>query len=290
MFLMLLFFCSTTLLFAQVPVSELPKPEPLVDLQGDSIFIEIENEQYYAIHQRKKGESLYKIARFYAVHVNDIYINNPSYGPGNTEIALRIPIRPRMLRRHPPTAQEQSNYYPVFYRVKPSEGLYRIARVYFNMPVEVLKERNGLKSNNLKINQVLHTAWFHRMGVSEDLRKAPFVLTGVLGKQNDKFKAKYEAKKGDAEEFMYQGVASWPKGQKLSDQTSVYVLYSGRKVGSIVRVENPMTNRFVYAEVIAPLPDAARDAEHLIMLSPALAHALGGLDKVFHVKVYHPKN
>ena len=260
-------------------------PKPLVNLEAqDSLFVDIENEQYYLLHRMQPGETFYNLARFYAIQPQDIYANNPDYANGQK--LLRIPIVPKAMRREPPkTAEEVQQHLPVYYRVKAGEGLYRVAKTYFRMPVEVIKTRNKLKSDQLKAGQVLQMAWFPKTGVPDSMRRGNFVLTGVLGEQNQKFKQRYEAKLAEKKEYVKEGLGSWPKGERLRDQTSLYVLYSGLKAGTIVKVENPMTQRTIYAEVVGPVPDSGQE-ERLVMLSPALAYALGALDAQLFVKVY----
>ena len=52
------------------------------------------------------------------------------------------------------------NARPVKYVVRPKETAFRIARRFFNMPIEALMMINGLSSTDLQIGQELHVGWY----------------------------------------------------------------------------------------------------------------------------------
>ena len=64
-----------------------------------------------------------------------------------------------------------SDYIPIFYIVKKGDTMYRIAKVYFRIPINEMLTRNNLESVELKIGQLLHVGWININGISEDSRK-----------------------------------------------------------------------------------------------------------------------
>jgi rare lipoprotein A (peptidoglycan hydrolase) len=68
----------------------------------------------------------------------------------------------------------------------------------------------------------------------------------------------------------------------------LYALHRDAAIGTIISVTNPMSNRTVYAKVIARVPDGyERNVE--VILSPEAARKIGALDPKFFVKVKYFK-
>lgn len=268
------------------------KPKPLI-VYGptDSLFMEVEGNQRYVWHRYKEGESLYALYKFYGLQLHDLYASNAwlaSRGPKLNEW-IKVPLPAKAIRREEPDRSNQADYLPLFYIVKPQETLFRVAKVHFKMPVEVLCKRNKIKPEaGLKVGQALQIAWINKYGVPDSIQKS-MGLTGPVAEENSKWRKQYEAKLSSKKEFKQEGVAAWPKGEKLRDHVSLYVLSNQLPMGSVVKLENPMFPRSIYAEVAGKMPENSSTEGAMLMLSPALAHALGGLDDRFFVRVFYLK-
>ena len=57
---------------------------------------------------------------------------------------IRVPMLRAALLIDQDATQNPSNYLPIYYKVKPKETLYRVAKIHFQIPVEELKGRNAL--------------------------------------------------------------------------------------------------------------------------------------------------
>ena len=90
-------------------------------------------------------------------------------------------------------------------------------------------------------------------------------------------------------EKLLEGTACWDKAMDLSSGNKLYVLCSKVVKGGIVRIENPMTKRFLYAKVVASKPENSFSQSSIVMLTPTVAEALGGLDSRFYVKIHYCK-
>lgn len=257
--------------------------------ENDSIFVSIEGHQLYLYHTVKKGHTLYSIKRFYGLAFNDLYKCNPQIEEKGLRLhqTLKIPITGRAIKRSQGMGFIDTNFVKVYYRVKPKETFYGISKTSFNIPLEVLQKRNKLKDISLKVGQVLHIGWIAKSGIPDTLHRYTG-LTGVLGEENDKLRKKYESDlMAGKEEVEQEGKACWPKNQGLGQDNTLYVLHSTVPVGSILRVENPMTERVLYARVIGKVPDTPFARGSIVMLSPTVAYALGILDATVYVKVYY---
>lgn len=256
----------------------------------DSLYVEVWSGQKYLSHKIKAGQTLYSIKRFYAVDLSDLYYCNPNLEANGLSVGqrLRIPLVSRALRRYRGANFVEEDYIPVYYKVRPSETLYRIARIYFRLPEEVVRDRNQLFSNQLHSNDVLLIGWISQDGIPDSL-KTISGLPGILGEESQKNKYRYEVYFDGKNEQMLQGSACWDKAMDLSDKNKLYVLCSYVPKGRIVRLENPMTNRQLYAQVVAPKPDNSFTQGAVVLVTPTVAKALGGLDTRFYIKLYYCK-
>lgn len=280
-------------IWAQAPKPLVPNTAT-VALQlsaADSVFLLVEGEQKYVQHLVKPNQTLYAIANFYAVELSDLYYCNPTLAEKGIRVGsrLKIPIAGRALRRQKGQGFVDSLYAKVYYKVKPSETFYRLSSVYFKMPIETIQKMNKLPADAvLKTGQVLHIAWLSKHGVPDSLRRYNG-LTGVLLEKNVEQREKYETAKATKKEWLNQGAAYWLKGEHFSDNTSLSVMYDGQPIGAVIRLENPMTGRVVYAKVIGSVPQNADINEAIVVVSPTVAYALGALDARFYVKVNYLK-
>lgn len=296
---MKLFFSTCFLFFviynvaAQAPNTwkkTTPATTAPLQIGTDSLFLFVENGQQYLWHTVKAGQTLFSIKKFYAVDLSEIYYNNPTVETTGLKVGqkLRIPFISRALKRYRSADFKDIAFIPVYYKVRPSESLYRISKTYFGMPVEVMKSRNKLLSDELNKNQILHIGWIDKNGIPDSLKNA-MGLPGLLGEESQKNKLLYELKFNGKNEKLIQGTACWDNAMDLSAKNKLYVMCSYVPKGSVVRLENPMTNRYLYAKVVAPKPVNSFTQESVVMLTPTVANALGALDTKFYLKLYYCK-
>ena len=276
--------------FAEFEMSQLGLKKSPNAMPTDSLYVEVWSGQKYLLHKIKAGQTLYSIKRFYAVDLSDLYYCNPNLEANGLSVGqcLRIPLVSRALRRYRGASFVEEEHIPVYYKVKPSETLYRIARIYFRLPEEVVRDRNQLFSNQLHSNDILLIGWISKAGIPDSL-KTISGLPGILGEESQKNKYRYEVAFDGKNEQMLQGSACWDKAMDLSDKNKLYVLCSYVPKGRIVRLENPMTNRQLYAQVVAPKPNNSFTQGAIVLVTPTVAKALGGLDTRFYVKLYYCK-
>jgi LysM repeat protein len=276
--------------FAEFEMDQLGLRQQTVPSIGgqDSLFVEVWSGQKYLSHKIQPGQTLYSIKKFYAVDLSDLYYSNPNLEANGLAVGqrLRIPLVSQALRRYRGANFIEQAYLPVYYRVRPSETLYRIARIYFRLPVDVLRNRNQLYSDQVYKNEVLLVGWISRMGIPDSL-KTISGLPGMLGEVSQKNKHRYEVDFNGQNEKVLQGTACWDKAMDLADKNKLYVLCSYVPKGHVVRLENPMTGRELYAKVVAPKPENSFTQSTIVLVTPTVAKALGGLDARFYVKLYY---
>lgn len=256
----------------------------------DSLYVEVQNGQKYLLHTIRSGQTLYSIKKFYAIDLSDIYYSNPNLETNGLKVGqkIRIPLVNKAIKRFMGVNFVDTSYIPIYYKIRPNETMYRVSRVYFRVPSDILRSRNQLLSDNLTKNQVLHIGWISKTGIPDSL-KGFTGLSGVLGEESQKNKYRYETKFNGKNEKTLQGTACWDKAMDLSAKNKLYVMCSYVPKGGIVKLENPMTNRQLYAKVVAAKPENSFTQKSLVVLTPTVAQALGGLDSRFYVKISYCK-
>ncbi len=256
---------------------------------ADSLYIQRINGQKYLMHSIQQGQTLYSIKKFYAIDLSDIYYSNPNLESTGLKVGrkIKIPIVGKAIKRYRGVAFVDTAFIPIYYKVRPSETVYGISKA-FRLPMHILKSRNYLTSDILSKNQILHIGWISKEGIPDSLKNYTG-LSGVLGEESQKNKYRYETKFNGKNEKVIQGTACWDKAMDLSAKNKLYVMSSIVRKGGIVRLENPMTKRFLYAEVVAPKPENSFTQQSIVMLTPIVAQALGALDSRFYVKLYYCK-
>lgn len=289
-----LLFLLPVYAFAFQPPSPTPPAPPIQKpllAAKDTVYIRVKSSNHkYLIHRMRSGQTLYRIAKFYGLTMNDLYHFNPSLEHKSLKIGqgIKIPISSQAILTKAPRGLTMGIYYiPVCYKVRPKETLYSIGKRYFQIPIETLKQRNKLKSNNLETGQKLHIGWIKSTGIIDTVKQYTGLSAAVWG-VNVKLRDRYRANKV-GKERKASGVAAWQFKEKSTNPSNLFAMHRTAKVGSVIRVHNPMTNRVLYAKVIARIPPAAYDNNVIVVLSPAVARALGARDPRFHVKVSYYK-
>ena len=246
----------------------------------DSVLVTVEYGQKTLYHRVKPGQTLFGIARFYGIEVEDLFSYNPEYEAGFVLEAgqqVRVPVPNRAIYRFRNTGFLRWKYTPVYYIVQQGETLYQISKRHFNMPVDTVLKRNKLASTNLSPGQLLHVAWINRKGVPPEWQKNSG--SPGLSPLQEEFETDQEKYKKQVED---QGVCFWHKAAKNAGD--FYALHNKAKAGSVMAVTNPINNRTIYAKVIGKIPSGYKKNIDLI-LSPDAAKKLGALDPQFFVKM-----
>ena len=234
-------------------------------------------------HRLAPRQTLYSLAQFYGLTLEELYFYNPTLKNANYSIGtvVRIPIPNRAINRYKGKYFEESQYVPVCYVVEKGDNLYHISKRVFKLPIETVKEKNNLESNVLSVGQVLNVGWMSIFGIPDSLRQ---FKGHPLWKQSYVNKRKYFHKKVYKKERKRQGPALWIKGTK--DKSTLVVMHRQAREGDIIGVTNPMNNRTVYAKVVGKIP-YAYPANIEVIVSPTVAKMLGVLDEKFYAKIQY---
>ncbi|MEM8908200.1 MAG: LysM peptidoglycan-binding domain-containing protein [Bacteroidota bacterium] len=249
----------------------------------DTIFITLgEFQEKLFDHQVMPQQTLYSIAKFYGLTLEELFFYNPQLEDTNLAIGqhLRIPIPNRAILRYKNKTFQPQNYAPICYVVKRHDTLFRIAKVHFRMPLDSIIVRNQLQSEQLSVGQILHIGWMSIEGIPDRFRK---FRGHPEYKQNQRLRNKYVKGRQVKKEWDEQGVAFWQKDG--AQQTDFYALHRKAPINSIIAITNPMNGLTMYAKVIGRIPDAIYGEEVVTVVSSKTAKALQAKDKRFFVRL-----
>lgn len=172
----------------------------------------------------------------------------------------------------------QEGMIPVHYKVRPQETVFRIARIYFKMPILHLMDLNGMDSTNLAIGQVLLVGWLPDNDGTNSTSEADtsmYILkwNGLPenGRNTIPLKHVRETK----------GVALWDKN--MASGSGLIAIHPSARINSLIEIFNPMFNKTVRAKVVGQMPPNRYPKDISIIVSPEVARQLGVLDRRFYV-------
>ncbi|GJM31982.1 MAG: hypothetical protein DHS20C18_09830 [Saprospiraceae bacterium] len=238
------------------------------------------------IHQMERKQTLYSLARFYGLSVEELYyfnqgLKNQVVSPG---IAIRVPIPNRAIRRYLEADLNPRDYTPVYYVVKKGDTMYRISKHFFRIPIDTLMQRNNLDKTEVKTGQLIRVGWMNIHGIPEEYRD---FKGGPLARRNHAMKKLYLREAEGKREKDQQGVAVWQKNSQA--ESDLYVLHREAPINSVIAITNPMGDRTVYAKVVGKVPDTAYSNSVVVVVSPLTAKLLGARDPRFFVMIKYLK-
>lgn len=126
---------------------------------GLEIYID-GSDQPIVHHTLEQGQTIYGVSKSYDVDLDALVAQLPDSQVDDLKIGqdIVVPIdKNKICYRHNDCGNIQR--IPVYYRTKPQDNLFRIARIYFNTTVEQLKLINHMETSLLSKGQVLTIGW-----------------------------------------------------------------------------------------------------------------------------------
>jgi len=129
---------------------------------GDSkIEVEVSiNNQIIYIHKIQKGQTIYSLARYFKIPVQDLMIINDITAGQIISIdsEIKIPIDRNKLQT--PLEKLSDEWVPIIYKVKKGETLYSMSNSYFPQRMDHLIARNEIQSFYVRSDQELIIGWW----------------------------------------------------------------------------------------------------------------------------------
>lgn len=174
---------------------------------------------------------------------------------------------------------------PIKYVVQSGDNLGYIA-VKYQTYVSYLMKWNNLSSDRINIGQVLIVGYTTTEENSNRVKTDGTKTDTVTVKRVDDAQSysndyvKFQASNKPMKDFQEKGVASWIDDQDVNPK-KYFALHRTAPIGTIIKVTNPMNNRYVFVKVVGTLPDTGDNANIIIKISKASASKLDILDAHF---------
>jgi LysM repeat protein len=267
---------TALLIWMVLPVSGLraqPNP-PAPALQylspKDTLFLTVEKGVKVIQHPVKPKQTLFSLARYYGMGLEELYEYNPGFEDDPTlKVGARIsiPIPNRAIKRYKTNGFNARKHAPIYYIVQPGDNLFQISQRYFKMHVDSIVERNQLTSKSIQPGQFLHVGWMGLDGVLTEWRTARPVTPYATQQE------RFEREKARRRSMSSQGMCDWP--HENGDANGTYALHREAAIGTV---------KTAYVKVIGRIA-ANQDHSTEVILAPAAARYIGAKKTRFFVKV-----
>ena len=256
-------------------------------IPGDTVFLTIGDfHEKIFHHEIEEKQTLYSLARFYGLHVEELYHYNPIFRSQSISVGskIKIPIPNRAIIRYRKAGFKAEEHVPVYYVVKKGDTFFNISARLFKMPIDTIMNRNQLVSEVLSVGQKLFIGWMSLNGIPESYRS---FRGNPEWKKSQALRNNYALARTGRKEYNEQGVAFWQKNGHSN--TDLYALHRSAPVNSVIAVTNPMKRRTVYAKVLGRISENVYGSDITVVISPKVAEFLGAKDPRFFVKVRYLK-
>lgn len=248
-----------------------------------TVYNDVASGQLLFDHYVAPGQTLYGVAKFYGLSLEDVYHLNPKLRANyRTGDKARMAI-PRQVIRAVPAADSLAWFVPVYYRMEKGETLFGLYKRILQLPDDSqIKSLNPkLDPTRMSANQVLAIGYMKLDGI-------PKALQGEIEDEyvrrnrglRDLWNVRTEGRKMVSE----NGKAAWTK---RGDPNKWMVLHRTAPINSLIEIEDPRSRKIIYARVVDRIADQVTDPNVIVVVSPLLVKAFGVRDKHFYVRTRH---
>lgn len=249
-------------------------------------FAIAQDSQLVLPHVVQRGNTIYSLSKTYNLEVDSLI---QALGIGDELIlslgdTLLIPLNGSSLS----AAREHQNDIAIYYRVKPKENLFRIARIYLKLREEQIMVLNQMENTNLRVGQELLLGYLSKYSTPAapmvEVEDSPAVMhPDTITKEATTLETAFEVVENRKIYQESNGVALWFADTDYN--SGRFIMHESAPVNSIIAITNPMFNKTVYAKVVGNIPPNTYPKEVIAVISPMVAKELGALDKRFYAKI-----
>jgi peptidoglycan endopeptidase LytF len=172
-----------------------------------------------------------------------------------------------------PAAKDQL----VVHTVAGNETMYSIASKY-NLTLDQLKAKNNLTSNSLYVGQKLLINGQYPVNGAHST--APYAINSDTAESVKNPSLRLPPSRYGLSQMDEKGTGVWIIDPDL-DSSKMLVLHRTAPIGTIMKITNPMSNRSTFAKVVGKFTENESTKDVIIVMTKAVADALGALDKRF---------
>jgi peptidoglycan endopeptidase LytF len=165
----------------------------------------------------------------------------------------------------------------VIHTVAGNETMYSIASKY-GLTLDQLKAKNNLTSNSLYVGQKLLISG--QYAAKNEHITDPASLNSDTTESVKNPSLRLPPSRYGLSQMDEKGTGVWIVDQDL-DSSKMLVLHRTAPIGTIMKITNPMSNRSTFAKVVGKFTENESTKDVIIVMTKAVADALGALDKRF---------
>jgi peptidoglycan endopeptidase LytF len=211
------------------------------------------------------------------VEASDVVTSQPEKPPVPIVTSIPKPVeekKPIVIINTPAPTNEEF----IEHTVAGNETMYSIATKY-KMTMDQLKAKNNLTNNSLNVGQkLLIKGQYPVKPVPVDPSSAQAIDTTNSLKDPS---LRYPPSRYGLNQVDEKGTATWIVDPDL-DPTKMLVLHRSAPIGTVMKITNPMSNRTTFAKVVGKFTENESTKDIIIVMTKAVADALGALDKRFY--------
>ena len=143
--------------------------------------------------------------------------------------------------------------------------------------MDQLKAKNNLPDNSLHIGQkLLISGQYAKKNVYNSTVPNADSINSITDPA-----LRYPASRYGLNQVDEKGAGIWIADADL-DPSKMLVLHRSAPIGTVMKITNPMTNRSTFAKVVGKFTENESTKDVIIVMTKAVADALGALDKRFY--------
>ncbi|AOM78847.1 LysM peptidoglycan-binding domain-containing protein [Pedobacter steynii] len=193
------------------------------------------------------------------------------------------PVAPAQTTTAPPTRNTPVNATTdssaseelLVHTVASNETIYSIATTY-KMTMDQLKAKNGLNTNSLSVGQKLIIRGQYPAKPTHNEVETPTDTLNSIKNPS----LRLPASRYGLNQMDEKGTGIWIADPDL-DPSKMLVLHRTAPIGTVMKITNPMSNRSTFAKVVGKFTENESTKDVIIVMTKAVADALGALDKRF---------
>lgn len=254
----------------------------------DSTVIDITEEGLvYMVHKMDKQESLFSLSANYNAPEWSLTKLNPGLTEENINAysSIKIPVQKKNFQYSITELSGLDSLQKVYYTVKKGETLYGISKRKFKTDLFLVQAYNYLEDNNIQPGQLLHIGYVQKPKImNEVITYKAFDPISEDQLLEDEFISKGGENIITIEE---RGAATW--NPAVDDEPFLFALHRSAKKGSVIKITNPDTGRFMHIRVLGKIPPTHYQKHIKVVVSQKVADLLGGINKEFFVTLQYHK-
>jgi LysM repeat protein len=253
---------------------------------SDSLRTETLNGRRVMVFKVEKGQTLYAIARKYALNVNEIKALNPKINTLKVGDELYLPLKQNALTETqtektlaPVNKESESNENAITHEVKKGETLFKISKLY-NVSIADIVNANQTGSS-VKPGQILTIPQKTPKAGKEMTNQIP-VASPETAKTIPEPKSEKKINATGYPSITEAGIA---KLDETFDNNLLFkVMHKNAPIGTIMLLKNKLNNNSVHATVVG---NTTSDDSVLLLVNRRIYDKLEATSSIFQVEIFY---